>query len=371
MSVNVKIISVETQRVSQVVKRDLAIVSAAGAQPESHFVVVNIRADDGHVGFGEASVVPVWSGESQAGALAMIKDLLGPLLIGKNPLHIAALTEAMDRCLIGNPFTKAGLEMALLDLAGKILGVPAHILLGGPRRPPALALKFSIGAFPPAQAAHVALRAAEMGLRAAKVKVGFDVSGDIARLEAVRAAVGPDFPVAVDANSGWRECDVLAALPALERLGVNALEQPLRRGDFMGCARIRRHTSIPLMLDESVFTPQDAMEAIRMDACDLISIYPGKNGGVLRSLEIAQMAANAGIQCTIGSNLEMDLGSAAMLQVAVAAPALATTVGHDIVGPLYYERHFTRTPITYRNGCAVVPEGPGLGIEFDNAGDAN
>ncbi|PYU76550.1 MAG: mandelate racemase/muconate lactonizing protein, partial [Acidobacteria bacterium] len=94
--------------------------------------------------------------------------------------------------------------------------------------------------------------------------------------------------------------------PYLERLNVNAIEQPLRRGDFQGCLRLRRRTSIPIMLDESVFTRQDAMEAIRANACDLISIYPGKNGGILRSLEIAEMAATAGLQCTIGSNLEMD-----------------------------------------------------------------
>ena len=205
--------------------------------------------------------------------------------------------------------------------------------------------------------------ATSIGLKAAKVKVGLDVGGDIARVEAVRQAVGDDFQVAVDANSGWTESDAVRAIPYLEKLRVNALEQPLRRGDFRGCAGLRRRTSIPLMLDESVFTPQHALEAIKAKACDLISIYPGKNGGILRSLEIAQMAASAGLQCIIGSNLEMDLGTAAMLHLAVAVPALATEVGHDIIGPLYYERSFTRCPIRYANGCAIVPEGDGLGVE--------
>jgi muconate cycloisomerase len=119
------------------------------------------------------------------------------------------------------------------------------------------------------------------------------------------------------------------------------------------------------MLDESVFTRQDAYEAIRQGACDLISIYPGKNGGILRSMEIAQIAAAAGLRCTIGSNLEMDLGASAMLHLAVAAPALATEVDHDIIGPLYYERHFTATPIRFANGCALLPEHVGLGVEVD------
>jgi L-alanine-DL-glutamate epimerase-like enolase superfamily enzyme len=125
---------------------------------------------------------------------------------------------------------------------------------------------------------------------------------------------------------------------------------------------LRNQTSIPIMLDESIFTRQDALEAIRTDACDLISIYPGKNGGILRSLEIAQMAAAAGVQCTIGSNLEMDLGTAAMLHLAVATPDLAISVDHDIIGPLYYEQHSTGTPIRFQNGCAILPEGPGLGV---------
>jgi L-alanine-DL-glutamate epimerase-like enolase superfamily enzyme len=358
-----KIASIEVTAVSQVVNPKLAIVSAAGKHPESHYLIVSIHTDDGRTGQGEATVVPGWSGESQTGARDFIRQLLSPLLIGKDPLHIQALADSMDRTLIGNPFAKAAIEMALVDLAAKILEVPAHILLGGPRRPPEIPLKFSIGAFSTSEAARVARHAATIGLKAAKVKVGLDVAGDIARVEAVRQAVGNDFRVAVDANSGWTESDAVRALPCLEKLGVNALEQPLRRGDFRGCARLRKRTSIPIMLDESVFTRQDALEAIKAEACDLISIYPGKNGGILRSLEIAQMSAAAGLQCTIGSNLEMDLGTAAMLHLAIAVPALATEVGHDIIGPLYYERSLTQTPIQYANGCAIVPEGHGFGVE--------
>jgi L-alanine-DL-glutamate epimerase-like enolase superfamily enzyme len=358
-----KIASVEVTPVSQVVNPKLAIVSAAGKHPESHYLIVSIHTDDGHIGQGEATVVPGWSGESQAGAQYYIQELLSPLLMGKNPLHIQALADCMDHVLIDNPFTKAALEMALVDLAARILKVPANILLGGPRRPPEIPLKFSIGAFSPSEAARIARHAVSIGLNAAKVKVGLDVAGDIARVEAVRQAVGDAFQVAVDANSGWTESDAVGAIPYLEKLGVNALEQPLRRGDFRGCARLRQRTSIPLMLDESVFTRQHALEAIKAGACDLISIYPGKNGGILRSLEIAQMAAAEGLQCTIGSNLEMDLGTAAMLHLAIAVPGLATEVGHDIIGPLYYERCFTRAPIRYENGCAIVPAGHGFAIE--------
>lgn len=359
-----KITSVQICPIDEPVLPDLAILSAAGFHPESHFLAVMIECD-GITGYGEATLAHGWSGESQATAQALIGSVLAPLLIGKNPFHLNSIADAMDRFLIGNPFTKAALEMALVDLTAKIQNVPAHVLLGGPRREPAIPLKFSIGAFSPSEAARVARHAVSLGLRAAKVKVGLDVTGDIARVAAVRSEVGAEFHLAVDANSGWTESEAARAIPELERLGINALEQPLRCGDFRGCARLRRRTTIPIMLDESIFTRQDALEAIRLEACDLISIYPGKNGGVFRSLEIANMAAAAGLQVTIGSNLEMDLGSAAMLHLAVAVPALAEEVGHDIIGPLYYKRHFTQPTIAFADGCALVPEGSGWGLQLE------
>jgi muconate cycloisomerase len=362
-----KITHVGVTPVSQIVKPDLAITSAAGTHPESHYLFVTIHTDESAIGYGEATLAPAWSGENQGTAAHLISHLLAPLLVGRNPMDINALTDAMDRFLIGHPFTKAALEMALLDLAGRTLGVPCYTLLGGARRAPEIPLKFSIGAFSPPEAARVARHAASLGLRSVKVKVGIDVPEDIARVEAVRAEVGENFRVAVDANSGWTEADARRAIPYLERLNVNAIEQPLRRGDFAGCARLRQRTSIPIMLDESVFTRHDALEAIRNSACDLISIYPGKNGGIVRSMEIARMAEAAGLQCVIGSNLEMDMGTAAMLHLAAAMPALATSVDHDIIGPLYYERHFTDKPIRFSHGCVLIQDNPGLGLTPDTS----
>jgi len=359
-----KITTVNAIPTSLVVNPKLAIVSAAGTHPESHYLAIAIYTDEGLVGHGEATVAPAWSGENQGTALVLIRQMLSAALVGADPMQTNVLVDRMDRMLIGNPFTKAALEMALLDLKGKILGLPVHMLLGGARRTGKIPLKFSIGAFSTKEAVRIARHAADLGLRAAKVKVGLAVEEDIARVQAVRSEMGDDFRLAVDANSGWTEADAVRALPALERLGVNALEQPLKRGDFRGCYRLRQRTHIPLMLDESVFTRQDAMEAIRADACDFISIYPGKNGGILKSMEIAQMAAAAGIECTIGSNLEMDLGTAAMLHLAVAMPNLAATVDHDIIGPLYYLEHLTQRPIRFEEGCAILPEGNGLGLEI-------
>ena len=362
---SVRITSLEAIPVNVVVRPDLAIVSAAGEHRISRYALVEIHTDEGLSGIGEANVVPVWSGEGQAGCVATIRDILAPVLIGQDPLNVSALAHAMDRALIGNPFTKAAVEMALFDLAGKILGAPVHVLLGGMRRQPKIPLKFSIGAFEPAGAVRVAEAAVEQGVRAVKVQVGTDVSQDLSRVEAVRSALGPQFRIGVDANAGWTEAEATAALASLERLNVNMIEQPLRRGDFQACARLRSRTSIPIMLDESIFTPQDALQAIRADACDIISIYPGKNGGIRRSLEIAQMADAAGLECVIGSNLEWEVGSAAMLHLAVAIPNLCRAVDHDIIGPLYHTKQVGTPSLRVEDGCAVLPSGAGLGVAAD------
>jgi len=360
-----KIVSVETFPVDIPTRPEFTIVSSLGEHRVSRYVLVAIHTSDGLTGYGEATVMPIWSGETQAGAIAAIHEILNPTLTGRDPQDVQALSDAMDRALVGNPFTKAALEMALWDLCGKIARQPVCKLLGGARRSSEIPLKFSIGAFPPERAAAVAETMVQRGFRSVKVKVGIELRADLARVSAVRSAVGKDFRIAVDANGGWSEETAIAALPELARLGVNAIEQPLDRRDLRGSARLRQRTAIPVMLDEAVFTLDDAREAIYAEACDLISIYPGKNGGIARSIAIARAAHSAGLQCVIGSNLEWEIGSAAMLHLAVAIPNLADAVDHDIIGPIYHDRRTGTPPIGIANGRAMLPAGVGLGVEMD------
>ncbi|MFN0167920.1 MAG: mandelate racemase/muconate lactonizing enzyme family protein [Bryobacteraceae bacterium] len=341
----------------------IAIRSSLGHHRISRYVLVTVKLEGGHTGIGEATVMPVWSGETQESALSNIQTILAPALAGTDARDITAALATMDRILYNHWFTKAAIEMALYDAVARSLGVPVWQLFGGRRRDPGIWLKMSIGAFPPDDAARIAVNAKSQGLRGCKVKVGTDVRSDLDRVGAVRDAVGPDFRVGVDSNGGWTEAETVAALAGLERLNVNMIEQPLSRGgnEFLACARIRQRTHIPIMLDESIFTIEEAMEAIRWDACDIISIYPGKNGGMYRSTQIAKMAEAAGMECVIGSNLEWDIASSAMLQVAVSIPNLSERVDHDIIGPLYQEP-VTDPPLRIADGRSWVPEGPGLGL---------
>ncbi len=363
-----RIANIAARPVTLDVNPDIFIQSSLGKHRKSPYVLVTVETNTGVRGYGEATVMPRWSGETQHSAIAAIEDLLTTPLLGLDLCDINEALAIMDRELHANEFTKAAIEMALWDAWGKSLGVPVWKLLGGQRRDLSIPLKISIGAFSPAEAARRVTLAKQRGFKACKVTVGIAVKTDLERVAAVREAVGADFPVGVDANGGWSESQAVQALPGLERLRVNMIEQPLARWDFRGSARLRRLTPLPVMIDEGIFTAAHAMEAIRQDACDIISIYPGKNGGIRRSMQIAEMAHAAGMECVIGSNLELDLATSAMLQVAVAIPNLSMRVNHDIIGPFYYLDHVTQPVIRIEDGLAWAPEGPGLGLELSAVG---
>jgi hypothetical protein len=125
------ITAVEAVPISGQVRSDLAIISSLGQHLVGQYVLVRIRDDAGRVGLGEASVTAVWSGETQAGTIAMVGDVLAPLVIGADPFDIEWISQRMEKAAFGNSFARAAIEMALLDLQGKTLGVPVYRLLGG------------------------------------------------------------------------------------------------------------------------------------------------------------------------------------------------------------------------------------------------
>ncbi len=367
------ITAVEAVSISGNVHKDLAIISSLGEHIRGQYVLVRLRDDAGRLGLGEASVTSVWSGETQAGAIALIQEVLTPLVLGADPFDVEWISRRLDRAAFANSFAKAALDMALLDLQGQILGVPVYKLLGGKeasggREPPedrGIRLKFVVGAVEPALAAQRARRMVERGWRAIKVKVGRHEHPqvDVERLHAVRDAIGPDTWLSVDANGGYTADQAIWAAARFEKLNIALLEQPTRRGDHRVMAEVRRRSPIPIMADESIFTPQDALEVIRYQAADVLSLYPGKHGGIRATQAIAKLGEAAGMPCTIGSNLEREVATAAMAHVTVATANIqCERFPGDLIGPLYYEEALTTEPLRYQADRLWVPEKPGLGV---------
>ena len=164
-------------------------------------------------------------------------------------------------------------------------------------------------------------------------------------------------------NGGWSADQAICELPRYAELGVAYVEQPTSRWDIDGMARVRKAVDLPVMADESVFAVWQAEQVIAKRAADLMSIYPGKHGGVRRAMEIAEKAQAAGIGCHVGSNLEWDIGTAAMCHLACACENVRVQqYPVDILGPLYYDTRPENSPVLFRSGRVQVPEGPGLGL---------
>src|SRR5688572_11231325 len=209
--------------------------------------------DEGMTGWGEATVVPNWSGETQGGALALLRDHFAPVLVGRDPADVQAIAREMDE-VIGNPFTKAAVEMALLDLQAQRARRPLYELLGGAKNALQIPIKFSIGLREPDDAARIAAGKVSEGFTAIKVKVGPDDEKDLARVRAVREAVGPQTKLNIDVNGGWTVQRALRQIPRYLPYNLEYVEQPTPRWDIDALAEVRAGAGgVPIMADESVF----------------------------------------------------------------------------------------------------------------------
>ena len=364
-----KITAVETIPIRVPIKPELAIRSGrGGSHVVSPFLLVKVHTDAGLTGIGEVSCTPRWSGEDQVSAAHFINTYFAPALLGEDPTQIEPVTRKFASTVAGNPFTKAGVEMALWDLRGKAEGLPVYKLLGGAVRE-FVPTKWSVSGVDPARAADIARFAVGLGFTKMKVKVGIEADGDVARVRAVRDAIGQDVKLGVDANGGWPTAEI--AVNTGQRLrddsGIYFIEQPVPPGENDALTAVREAVRLPLIADESVYTLQDARMLARDRAADVFSIYVGKSGGIAPARAIADYAESAGLRCTVGSNLELGVGSAAMTHLAIATRGVdAETYPCDIIGPLFYEDDIVREPLPIVPGSARVNDKPGLGVQLDD-----
>ena len=341
------------------------ISGARGTHSRSPFLVVEVDTDEGLTGLGEVSCTPVWSGEDSTTARHVIDSYIGPAVVGLDPRSPEGAWPAIDGAIAGHNFTKAAVEMALWDIAGKAAGLPVYRLLGGPvaREIPT---KFSVTGTTPDRAAAVASWAVAEGFRAMKVKVGRGgVPADIARVRAVREAIGDDVVLGVDANCGWDRSEAILAGHRIAPLGVSFMEQPVAARDYKGMAEVRRRVEMPIVADESAGTSEDAALLASNESCDILSIYVGMSGGIAPARRIAAVATSFGLGWTIGSNLELGIALAAHMHIAASTHGLDPRVPADILSPFYYEGDVIAEPLDIRAGVAIAPGGPGLGVQLD------
>ena len=357
-----KITAVETTPVFVSRRRAYGAVTRTTLGPAdmSEHGIVQVHTGSGPSGLGEIASVfarrpPLLCRD--------VDEMLGPILIGRDPLAITGALRAMESRLPDGQLAIAGVEMALWDIAGKALGVPVYKLLGGRMRD-RVPLSYSVPHGEPEQMAHFALARAGEGFRTVKVKVGQGMERDVEAVRQVRAAVGSAHRVRVDANMAMRSAK--EAVRFVERImpfDPELLEQPVPARDLHAMAEIRRAVSLPIMADESVGPPRDAMEVIRREAADVINVYVSEAGGIQNAARIFTLAGEAGLGCMIGAMPELGIGTAAQIHLGIAMPNL--DLDSDTCGSLYQEEDLLATALRLEGGFACVPEGPGLGVELD------
>jgi muconate cycloisomerase len=332
-----------------------------------NFAFVRIEAAGGLVGWGEAACLggPTWSEESAESVAATIERYIAPWLRGRDAASIEALRQEMARRLQGNPFARAAVEMALWDLNGRALGVPVHRLLGGAVRD-RVPLSWSLAVASPADEVEEARERVARGHRIFKIKTAArPLAEDVERVRCIRTAVGPDISLRVDANQGWDRPTALRAVRVLEPYGLDFVEQPLARWDLDGMAWLGRRSAVPIMADESCFSPQDAFQIARRGGVSILGLKVTKSAGLLGTMAIARIAEAGGLGCYVGCMIETSLGTAAYLQVALAAAPVLW--GCELFGPLLLRGDVTRDPVRYADGAILAVDGPGFGVEVDEA----
>src|SRR5262249_33122260 len=175
--------------------------------------------------------------------------------------------------------------------------------------------------------------------------------------------MGPAVPLPVDANRGWDRPTALRAIRALEPFGLDFVEQPVPRWDFEGMAEIGRRVNVPIMADESCFSPQDALQIARLGGVSILGLKVTKSAGIIGTMAIARIAEAAGMGCYVGCMIETSLGTAAYLQVALAAAP--GPGGCELFGPLLLKGDVVREPVHFADGAILALDGPGLGVEVD------
>ncbi len=336
-------------------RRDHGIGSVEGS---CEVVILRLRSEDGCEGFGEASPWSVFTGTPEA-TYAALNRYLRPIVLGACVGDRAGIMATAATVVAHCTEAKAALETALLDLAGRIAGVPVWSLLGGRCRD-SIPLSCSIANPDFSRDIDLLARLHDDGVRIVKLKTGFkDHAFDIMRLEYL-AQKHPEFSVRVDYNQGLGIQEATSRVLDVAAFAPDFIEQPVRAHQYGMMAKLRQLTNVPLLADESVFGPEDMERAAREGICDGVSVKVMKSGGLSRGQTVARIAAAHGLTAYGGDMFEAGLAHLAGTHMIAATPEIA--LGCEFYQASYFlQEDILEEPFQISDGQVVVPVGPGLG----------
>ncbi len=323
-------------------------------------VIVKIETDEGIVGYGEGVADEHVTGESLESVVQILKNTLGPVLIGQNPMEIEKIHELMNKTIYSAPTAKAAIDIASFDIMGKKLNQPVYQLIGG-RYHDAFPITHVLSIAEPEAMAEEAALMLEKGYRSFKMKVGTEVHKDVERIRAVRAKVGDEIAIRVDVNQGWKNsATTLVALNYLRDEHLDWVEQPVVADDIDGMVEIKLKTMLPLMIDEGLRGQREMLEIIQKRAAHKVNIKLMKCGGIYPAVKLAHQAELGGLECQIGSMVESSIGSAAGFHVAFSKKVITSV---ELTGPLKFSKDVGN--LHYDVPFIRLTDKPGLGVEVN------
>lgn len=327
-------------------------------------VIVRLRSGEGAIGLGNIDPSPGYSVETVEQSLEAIQKHLGPAVVGCNAANVHRLIATMDAQLDGFLDAKAAIEMACIDMLCRRLGIPVHQYLGGAVVD---TVRFNawVGIVSPDEAAAEALKWQSRGFTSAKVKVGGGIRADRDRLTAVRQAVGAGMALRVDANAGYSVEEAVELGRMLEPLELELFEQPVAANDLAGMATVRNSCAIPIMADESITDHASLIEVIKADCADIVKLKVMKQGGFTKCRRMMETASAAGLRVVIGHGFGLGVNTVA--EIMAASTCSAVLPGLECVGPLKTTADIVTRPLNLSSGILALPNGPGLGVELDEA----
>lgn len=321
-------------------------------------IIVELHASDGSVGRGEAPPTAAVTGETLGSIVDALRYHICPALVHRDVSSLDGLLSSIDGSIIGNSSAKAAAEIAVWDLYAQHCCLPLYKLLGGGRNTLETDLTISVNA--PEVMAKDAMYAISRGYNILKIKVGKNSELDLARLRAVRTAA-PEAVIRIDANQAWTPYQAVHLLEQMQSEGLNIelVEQPVKAKDFKGLQFVTDHSPIPVMADESVFSPLDAMTLLELHAVDYLNIKLMKCGGLSNALRIISIAEVYGVECMIGCMLESKVSVTAAAHLA-CAKGIITKI--DLDGPALCSSDPVVGGANFNGRCINLSDAPGLGI---------
>lgn len=294
-------------------------------------IIVEIHTDTGALGYGEAPPTGAVTGHTTGAIIGALKEHIIPSLLGRDIDAFEDLMQLVQTCVVGNSSAKAAADMALWDLYAQLYRLPVYKLLGGARKE--IVTDITISVNEPEEMARDAANAVERGYDCLKVKVGANPELDVERLRAIRRAAGDDICLRIDANQAWQPRQAVRILNEMQEQGLRLelVEQPVKAYDLEGLKYVTDHSYVPVLADESVFSPRDAMKVLELRAADLINIKLMKCGGIYNALKIASAAEIYGVECMIGCMLEAKISVNAAAELACARKIFTRI---DLDGPV-------------------------------------